>query len=85
MEEITNLQSWLQIGTSTGFVGLTWYLIVIALPKMQEKFDSQSTLQLQEFRSEIKNIFDRHEKQLEIINVNHEKQLQFLKTIKNLE
>lgn len=74
--DISNLQGWLQLATSTGFVGLAWYLIVIALPKMQEKFDAHAERQLARFEYQmekqwnhsetvITGIIDRYEKQLD--------------------
>lgn len=38
--ELGTVQSWVQIGTSAGFAGLVWYLLAIALPKIQERFDT---------------------------------------------
>lgn len=72
------LQGWLQIATSTGFVGLAWYLIVIALPKMQDRFDVHSDKQFQRFEEQmelqrkhsedvIKGIVERYERQLDRI------------------
>jgi hypothetical protein len=73
--DFTLLQGWLQIGTSTGFVGLAWYLIVIALPKMQERFDNHSDRQLSEFKEQVRFIVERHEKTVETITAAQEKQI----------
>jgi hypothetical protein len=85
MESITELQSWLQIATSTGFVGLAWYLIVIALPRMQERFDEHSKMQITEFRNQIKDLIDRHERQIQSMNLAHEKQIDLIKAIKTCQ
>jgi hypothetical protein len=72
------LQSWLQLATSTGFVGLAWYLIVIALPRMQDRFDAHSDKQFQRFEEQmelqrrhseevVKGIVERYERQLDRI------------------
>jgi hypothetical protein len=68
-------QGWLQIATSTGFVGLAWYLIVIALPKMQERFDLHSDRQLLKFEEQVRFIVERHEATVEKITAAQEKQI----------
>jgi len=85
MENVTELQSWLQIATSTGFVGLAWYLIVIALPKMQERFDEHSKMQITEFRNQVKELIERHERQIEAMTKAHEKQIDLIKAIKTCQ
>lgn len=70
------IQGWLQIATSSGFTGLAFYLIVIVLPNMQDKFDAHSNkafdrfeTQMQQQRSHsetvIQGITDRYESQLD--------------------
>ena len=83
MEDISQLQSWLQLGTSTGFVGLAWYLIVFALPSMQERFDKHATSQLNEFREQLTSIVQRHEKAVETLTNGHERQIQIIMQIKS--
>ena len=61
MEEATQVQGWLQLATSTGFVGLAWYLIVYALPKMQDRFDVHSD-----------KMFERFELQMDAQRKGHE-------------
>ena len=73
--EMAAFQTWLQIGTSTGFVGLAWYLIVVALPKMQERFDTHSDKQLAEFKEQLRFIVDRHEQTVATITMAQEKQI----------
>jgi hypothetical protein len=73
--DMTQIQSWLQLATSTGFVGLAWYLIVIALPKMQERFDAHSDRQLSEFKDQLRFIVERHESTVEKITAAQEKQI----------
>ena len=73
--DVVAFQSWLQIATSTGFVGLAWYLIVIALPKMQERFDAHSDRQLQKFEEQVQFIVQRHESTVEKITAAQEKQI----------
>jgi hypothetical protein len=73
--EVVAFQSWLQIATSTGFVGLAWYLIVIALPKMQERFDAHSDRQLAKFEQQVQFIVQRHEATVEKITAAQEKQI----------
>lgn len=73
--EVPSLESWLQIATSTGFVGLAWYLIVIALPKMQERFDAHSDRQLAKFEQQVQFIVQRHESTVEKITAAQEKQI----------
>jgi hypothetical protein len=69
------IEGWLQLATSTGFAGLVWYLIVISLPKMQDKFDAFAKDQQTRFENQIdkqnahhegvvKAILDRHEKMI---------------------
>ena len=76
MEDINSMQGWLQLATSTGFVGLAWYLVVVALPKMQERFDAHSDRMFERFEvqmekqrtsheSVIKGIVDRYEAHLD--------------------
>ena len=65
--DIPALQGWLQIATSTGFVGLAWYLIVIALPNMQRRFDEHSDKQMQAFSTEIERSATNHEKQIKMV------------------
>jgi hypothetical protein len=79
VEDITTLQTWLQIGTSTGFAGLAWYLIVVALPKMQERCDGHAELQIKEFREQIRDLADRHEKTVANIISSHERQIDTIK------
>jgi hypothetical protein len=73
--EMATFQTWLQIGTSSGFVGLAWYLIVVALPKMQERFDAHSDKQLAEFKEQLRFIVDRHEQTVATITMAQEKQI----------
>ena len=73
--DVANFQTWLQIGTSSGFVGLAWYLIVIALPKMQERFDAHSDKQLSEFKEQLRFIVDRHEATVQAVIAAQEKQI----------
>lgn len=82
MDEISAIQTWLQIGTSTGFVGLAWYLIVVALPKMQERCDTHSERQLREFKEQINEIVQRHEKTVQVLTASHERQIDLIKQIK---
>lgn len=72
------LQSWLQLATSTGFVGLAWYLIVIALPRMQDKFDEHSDNQLRRFENQIDKITAQHEVVVKQIIERHERTIQVL-------
>jgi hypothetical protein len=73
--DMSNFQTWLQIGTSSGFVGLAWYLIVIALPKMQERFDMHSDKQLTEFKEQLRFIVERHETTVQAVIAAQEKQI----------
>jgi hypothetical protein len=73
--DVANFQTWLQIGTSSGFVGLAWYLIVIALPKMQERFDAHSDKQLIEFKEQLRFIVERHEVTVQAVIAAQEKQI----------
>jgi hypothetical protein len=73
--DMASFQTWLQIGTSSGFVGLAWYLIVVALPKMQERFDAHSDKQLSEFKEQLRFIVDRHEQTVATITTAQEKQI----------
>ena len=73
--DVTQIQTWLQLATSTGFVGLAWYLIVVALPRMQERFDNHSDRQLVEFKEQLKYMVTRHEATVEKIMVAQEKQI----------
>jgi hypothetical protein len=73
--DMAAFQAWLQIGTSTGFVGLAWYLIVVALPKMQERFDAHSDKQLSEFKEQLRFIVERHEQTVSTITLAQEKQI----------
>lgn len=75
MEGMPEIQTWLQIGTSTGFVGLAWYLIVVALPKMQERFDAHSDKQLAEFKSQINVITQQHQATVIALTQSQEKQI----------
>jgi len=61
------VQGWLQLATSTGFVGLAWYLIVVALPKIQDKFDIHSKDQFERFEKQIDKIVTHFEKTIESI------------------
>jgi hypothetical protein len=73
--DMASFQTWLQIGTSSGFVGLAWYLIVVALPKMQDRFDAHSDKQLSEFKEQLRFIVDRHEQTVATITTAQEKQI----------
>ena len=61
------IQGWLQLATSTGFVGLAWYLIVLALPAIQRRFDEHSDRQMTAFSQEIKRISENHSEQVATI------------------
>jgi hypothetical protein len=73
--DMSNFQTWLQIGTSSGFVGLAWYLIVIAQPKMQERADVHSDKQLAEFKEQLRFIVERHEATVQAVIAAQEKQI----------
>jgi len=75
LADVGAFQTWLQIGTSTGFVGLAWYLIVVALPRMQERFDANSDKQLSEFKEQLRFIVERHEVTVQAIIAAQEKQV----------
>jgi hypothetical protein len=81
--QIPEIQVWLQLATSTGFVGLSWYLIVYALPQMQERFDNHARSQIQEFRDQLKYIVDRHEKAIEVMTQAHERQIEIIMKLKD--
>jgi len=72
--EITQVQGWLQIGTSLGFGGLVWYLITVALPNMQARFDKHSDNQMEAFAGQVEKITTHSEKQLERVLTHYEKQ-----------
>jgi hypothetical protein len=73
--DMAAFQTWLQIGTSSGFVGLAWYLIVVALPKMQDRFDAHSDKQLSEFKEQLRFIVERHETTVQAVISAQEKQI----------
>jgi Ni/Fe-hydrogenase subunit HybB-like protein len=73
--DMASFQAWLQIGTSSGFVGLAWYLIVVALPKMQDRFDMHSDKQLSEFKEQLRFIVERHETTVQAVISAQEKQI----------
>jgi len=73
--DMASFQTWLQIGTSSGFVGLAWYLIVVALPKMQDRFDMHSDKQLSEFKEQLRFIVERHETTVQAVISAQEKQI----------
>ena len=73
--DVGGLQGWLQIATSTGFVGLAWYLIVISLPKMQARFDAHSERQMAEFVRQVEKLTDNHAAIVKQIGEQHEKHL----------
>lgn len=75
METVPEIQTWLQIGTSTGFVGLAWYLIVVALPKMQERFDAHADKQLAEFKEQITVVTQQHQQTVMALTQSQEKQI----------
>lgn len=75
METVPEIQTWLQIGTSTGFVGLAWYLIVVALPKMQERFDTHADKQLAEFKEQITVVTQQHQQTVMALTQSQEKQI----------
>lgn len=75
METVPEIQTWLQIGTSTGFVGLAWYLIVVALPKMQERFDQHADRQLAEFKEQISVVTQQHQATVIALTASQEKQI----------
>ena len=62
--DVPQFQGWLQIATSTGFVGLAWYLIAFALPRMQERFDQHSDRQLAAFKEEVEKTREFADRQL---------------------
>jgi len=76
--DLTQIQSWLQLATSTGFVGLAWYLIVIALPKMQDKFDAFAKDQQSRFENQIDKQNTHHESIVKSILERHEKLITWL-------
>lgn len=78
MTDPTHTLEWLQLATSAGFTGLAWYLIIYALPKMQERFDRHADKMFDSFADQmdrqrvhheevIRGIVERYEKQLDRI------------------
>ena len=67
------IETWLQLATSTGFVGLAWYLIVVALPREREQFMTFARDQLKTFESQIARIMNGHENVVKDMLDRHEK------------
>lgn len=75
MEGSDTLQSWLQLATSGGFTVLAWYLIVVALPKMQERFDQHADRQMSEFKSQLKTLTDQQQATVEAMSKTQDRHL----------
>ena len=48
-QEVKDIQGWIQIVTSGGFGALVWYLVAVALPKMQDRFDQHAARQQKQY------------------------------------
>lgn len=67
-------QSWAQLATGAGFAGLTWYLLAVALPRIQTRFDEHSDRQQAVFVAELEKIRTSHEMTIQRIIGQHEAQ-----------
>ena len=71
---IREVQGWLQVVTNLGFGGLVWYLLAVALPKMQERFDSHTDRQQKAFIEESEKLREAHAHTIASIISQHENQ-----------
>lgn len=76
--ETMNIESWLQLATSTGFAGLVWYLIVVSLPRMQDRFDAFAKDQQLRFESSLDKGNTHHENVVKSILERHEKTVSWI-------
>ena len=66
--DVSSVQGWMQIGSSLGFAGLSWYLITVANPKAQERADANIKILQERFDVHAQNHLTEFRTQLETLS-----------------